>query len=140
MTQPQSQNQAKFFLMLKSTLPSYSSLVDEIAETLDLSIDSAYRRIRGEKLLDFQELEILCKRFNVSLDKFFSLSSDSIVFQGQLNKYGEDGLTLWLEDMLDQLNRVNSFSNKHIYFSSKTCLRSIIFIIPNSWALKHSFG
>ncbi|WP_026967028.1 hypothetical protein [Algoriphagus terrigena] len=114
-----SSTQAQFFHSLKSTIPSYSSLVDEIAETLNVSMDSAYRRIRGEKLLDFEELRILCQRFNVSLDKFFSLDSKSILFQGNTNSYQSDSFTEWMEDVLSQLNLVNSFSHKHVYFLVK---------------------
>ncbi|SDA42025.1 hypothetical protein SAMN03080617_00338 [Algoriphagus alkaliphilus] len=111
--------QAQFFQSFKSAIPSYASLVDEVAETLDVSMDSAYRRIRGEKLLDFEELRILCQRFNISLDKFFSLNSDSIMFQGKTNSYKEDSFMEWMEDVLAQLNLVNSFSHKHVYFLVK---------------------
>ena len=53
MTNPTTNLQSRFFQELKSIIPPYSSLVDEIAELLQVSMDSAYRRIRGEKLLDF---------------------------------------------------------------------------------------
>lgn len=111
--------QAQFFQTLKNSIPPYASLVDEVAETLNLSMDSSYRRIRGEKLLDFEELRTLCQRFNVSLDKFFSMNSNSIQFQGKLNTYHEDAFQLWMEDVLAQLNLVNSFSHKHVYFLVK---------------------
>jgi hypothetical protein len=111
--------QAQFFHSLKSSIPSYASLVDEVAETLNVSMDSAYRRIRGEKLLDFDELRVLCQRFNVSLDKFFSMNSNSIMFQGKTNTYQEESLMEWMEDVLSQLNLVNSFSHKHVYFLVK---------------------
>lgn len=111
--------QAQFFHSLKSAIPSYASLVDEVAETLNVSMDSAYRRIRGEKLLDFEELRILCQRFNVSLDKYFSMNSNSIMFQGKTNSYQENSFMEWMEDVLSQLNLVNSFSHKHVYFLVK---------------------
>jgi hypothetical protein len=111
--------QAQFFASLKAAIPSYASLVDEVAETLNVSMDSSYRRIRGEKLLDFEELRILCQRFNVSLDKVFSLNSNSIIFQGKINSYQEDSFMEWMEDVFAQLNLVNSFSHKHVYFLVK---------------------
>ncbi|WP_057938190.1 hypothetical protein [Algoriphagus resistens] len=112
-------SQAAFFQTLKLSLPSYTSLVDEIAEILEISIDSAYRRIRGEKLLDFGELEILCNRFNTSVDTFFNLSSNRVFFQGNQNNYQENGFMKWMEDVYAQLNLVNSFSKKHIYWLVK---------------------
>ncbi|MDR7131964.1 hypothetical protein J2X69_004330 [Algoriphagus sp. 4150] len=112
-------SQAAFFQTLKLSLPIYTSLVDEIAEILQISIDSAYRRIRGEKLLDFSELEILCNRFNTSVDTFFNLHSNSILFQGNQNDYQENSFMKWMEDVYAQLNLVNSFSRKHIYWLVK---------------------
>ncbi|TFV97596.1 hypothetical protein E4S40_02800 [Algoriphagus kandeliae] len=111
--------QVLFFQNIKSTIPSYSSLVDEVAETLDISMDSAYRRIRGEKLLDFQEIFLLTKKFNVSIDKFFSINSSSIVFQGNQNMFGPDNFQKWMLDVLAQLEMVSSFRDKHIYFLLK---------------------
>ena len=51
--------QQKFFLEIKNQLPSHLSLVDEIADLLNISPDSAYRRIRGEKPIDFEEIKKL---------------------------------------------------------------------------------
>jgi hypothetical protein len=34
-----------------------------------LSIDSAYRRIRGEKLFNIEEVAILCKTFKIKFDE-----------------------------------------------------------------------
>lgn len=111
--------QVQFFNSIKSVIPSYASLVDEVAETLNLSSDSAYRRIRGDKLLDFEEIRILCLRFNISLDQFFGLGSDFILFQGKTNTLQEDSFMEWMKDVLAQLNLVNSFSHKHVYFLVK---------------------
>ena len=57
--------QAQFFKRLKPTIPAFSSLAAEVAATLKVSMDSAYRRIRGEKLLDFNEISLLCQEFKV---------------------------------------------------------------------------
>ncbi len=115
----QTYSQVAFFQQLKNAIPSYTSLVDEIASVLQIGMDSAYRRIRGEKLLDFNEIELLCRRFNFSLDRFFSHRSNAILFQGNLNTYQDNSFMLWMEDVLAQLNHVNSFSKKHIYWLVK---------------------
>lgn len=43
--------QTAFLKQIKNQLPPHLSLVDAIAEQLNISNDSAYRRIRGEKHL-----------------------------------------------------------------------------------------
>jgi hypothetical protein len=60
--------QQSFFRHLKSILPGHLSLVDEVAELLNISNDSAYRRIRGEKPISLEEIQKLCIRYHISLD------------------------------------------------------------------------
>ena len=49
-------------------LPSNQVLVDEISDVLKTGKDSAYRRIRCDKLLSIKETYILCKHFQISFD------------------------------------------------------------------------
>ena len=51
--------QLRFFQHIKSALPPNISFVDEIAGLLDISNDSAYRRIRADKPISFEELQKL---------------------------------------------------------------------------------
>jgi hypothetical protein len=65
-----------FFRHIKASLAGHLSLVDEVADLLNISNDSAYRRIRGEKLLSFEEIQILCTHYKISLDQLFHLNKD----------------------------------------------------------------
>ncbi len=51
-------NQADIQLQLsnriRDQMPGHVSLVDEVTDIFEISIDSAYRRIRGEKPISFQ--------------------------------------------------------------------------------------
>jgi transcriptional regulator with XRE-family HTH domain len=53
---------------IKMSLPEHISFVDELADLLNVSNDSAYRRIRGETPLSLDELVMLSQRFKVSVD------------------------------------------------------------------------
>jgi hypothetical protein len=108
--------QAHFFQKLKPGIPHYSSLVAEVATALQVSVDSAYRRIRGEKLLNFDEISLLCQFFNVSLDEFLCLNTTSILFQSSPKRMEEDALMHWLEDLYGQLHFINSHPRRHLYF------------------------
>ena len=55
------------------------SLVDEVADLLKISTDSAYRRIRGEKELSFNEIEKLCTYFHCPIDALFNQKVDDVV-------------------------------------------------------------
>lgn len=75
--------QNTFFQQIKDRLPSHLALVDEIAESLEISNDSAYRRIRGETSLDFEEIAILAAKHGISLDGLTSSNSDTVAFRYQ---------------------------------------------------------
>ncbi|MBL4752099.1 MAG: hypothetical protein JKY52_00670 [Flavobacteriales bacterium] len=81
MEEPTIQN--VFFQQIKDRLPSHLALVDEIADTLDISNDSAYRRIRGETSLGFEEIAALAAKHGISLDGLAGSNSDTVAFRYQ---------------------------------------------------------
>ena len=72
--------QRELFNHIRNSMPNHLSMVDAIAEILNISYDSVYRRIRGEKPISLDELKILCARFNLSLDQVLQLNTESVVF------------------------------------------------------------
>lgn len=64
---------------IKSALPAHMSLVDELADLLKVSNDSAYRRMRGETQVSIEELAAICKHFKISFDAFINSGDDSYV-------------------------------------------------------------
>ncbi len=108
-----------FFQHVKSNLASHISLVDEIADLLHISNDSAYRRIRGEKPLSFEELKKLCAHYRISLDQLFHLNNNSFLFNGPLISKDNFGIEMYLQHLLDQLNFFNSFERRELYYISK---------------------
>ena len=67
--------QMQLFHKIRDQLPDHVSLVDDIAELLEISNDSAYRRIRGEKQLSLQEVKKLCQHYRFSIDDLAGNSS-----------------------------------------------------------------
>jgi len=122
--------QQRFFQHLKGKLPGHISFVDEIAEFLGISNDSAYRRIRGEKPIGFDELQKLCRHYKVSLDSFLHLESNSFIFDSQLKTNNETSFEEWIENILVQLQYFNSFQNRHMYFLLKDIPPFVHFLVP----------
>jgi len=117
MNQPGAQQ--VFFQHIKTSLASHLSLVDEVADLLNISNDSAYRRIRGEKPLSFDEIKTLCAHYKVSLDQLFHLNSDSFLFSGPLSNKDNFGIEMYLEYLLKQANYFNSFEHREFYHLGK---------------------
>ena len=111
--------QQVFFQHVKSNLAAHLSLVDEVADLLNISNDSAYRRIRGEKPLSFEELKSLCSHYRISLDQLFQLNNDSFLFSGPLANNNNFGIESYLQHLLNQVNYFNSFEHRELYFNGK---------------------
>jgi hypothetical protein len=131
--------QQLFFQHVKAKLPGHLSLVDEVAEFLNISNDSAYRRIRGEKPISFEELQKLCTHYEISLDSFLHLQSDSFIFKGKLKSDSENSFEDWLENVLAQLQFFNSYQRKHVYFLMKDIPPYVHFLIPELARFKYFF-
>src|ERR1041384_3304666 len=111
--------QTLLFQHVKGLLPSHLSLVDEIAGLLDISNDSAYRRIRGEKAIGLEEIQKLCSHFKISMDQLLHLQSDAFIFTGNLNDGSENRFKDYLDNVYRQFQWVNNFEKKQIYFLLK---------------------
>lgn len=111
--------QVLLFQHLKSILPQHLSMADEVADLLEISPDSAYRRIRGEKPITLEELEKVCVRYNISMDQFLHLKSNSFLFSGILREEKERSFDDWLDHLLKQLSFMNTLTNKRLYWLLK---------------------
>lgn len=60
--------QTQFIQKLKESIPANHSLVEEMADLLQISTDSAYRRIRGETSLSIDEVTRLCSHYRIPFD------------------------------------------------------------------------
>jgi hypothetical protein len=131
--------QQLFFQHIKERLDGHLSLVNEIADLLNISNDSAYRRIRGEKAVSIDELRILCSHFRISLDQLFHLQSNNILFWGKFINNADFNFDLYLKDMLQLLLYFNSFVQKELMFISKDIPPYHLFNFPELAAFKSFF-
>jgi|SRR6185503_8866390 len=113
------QTQQLFFTHLKSKLPPHISFVDEIAEDLKISNDSAYRRIRGEKPITLEEMFLLCRKYRVSADRFFHLESNAVIFSVDKVDHLSFGFNKYLEFVLSNLKLFKLLENPTIIFYLK---------------------
>ena len=104
--------QTSFLNMVKESLPKNLSLADELAEVLNVSKDSAYRRLRGETTLSLSEIQKLCSHFGVSIDTLLSANNDSITFQYRSIDGVEFTFEDWLHSVLGNLKMINQFEVK----------------------------
>lgn len=108
--------QVLFLLQIKALLPTQLSFTDEIASVLNISRDSAYRRIRGEKPISFEDIRKLSTTYKISVDRFLQLQTNGFMFTGNLGYTPDDFVVQYLNNMKQQFEFMLSFYHKHIYF------------------------
>ena len=114
------QTQQLFFNHIKSKLPLHLSFVDEVAELLNISNDSAYRRIRGEKPIGLDEVQILCNKYKVSLDQLLQIQSDTVIFSGNKVDNVSYSFKQYLQEVIgDNLQLFKILKNPHVYYFNK---------------------
>ncbi len=105
---------------LKDALPANMSLVDELADLLQVSNDSAYRRMRGETALSIEEIAAICKRFKISFDAFINGSDNGMVtfsykqLSNDINSYKH-----YLQNISNDLLKIGNFPDKQIIYAAE---------------------
>ena len=102
--------------MIRDQMPDHVSLVDEIAELLDISNDSAYRRIRAEKALSLQEVQKLAEAYQISLDDLLGNPPNSVTFRTNFLDEESYSFVEWLRSVLAFTQEASQAENVEAIF------------------------
>ena len=131
--------QQQFFAHLRQSLPAHLSMVDELGELLDISPDSVYRRLRGEKPVTLTELKKICDHYHLSMDQLLQLNHDTVLFNAPgLNSTSTDFLD-YLKGGLGQLKYFNSFKKCEMSYLCKDSPLWDFYLFPEMAAFKTFF-
>ncbi len=108
--------QNHFINRFKEVLPSGVGLAEEMADLLDVSTDSAYRRIRGETELTIEEVYKISKKYALSIDDVFSNQNDTVTFSYTKLTDSEHNFEAYLNRLLTHLKTLKKFDNRKIYY------------------------
>ncbi|MCF6365052.1 MAG: helix-turn-helix domain-containing protein [Bacteroidales bacterium] len=101
---------------IKELIPSANSFADELADVLDISTDSIYRRIRGETLLSINEIYKLCTHYNISFD-LFTHQTKNIAFNYEpMGNF--TGFRTYLTSILNDMLQIERSENKQIIYAA----------------------
>lgn len=131
--------QERLFQLIKNSLPPNISFVHDLSELLQISYDSAYRRIRGEKEISIEELHLVCLHYKISADSLFNLRSNHVVFDSLA--IGEDGLDIekWLQSLLAAIKIIHAAKEREIIYAAKDIPVFYYFEFPEIAAFKTYF-
>lgn len=131
--------QKQFFEQIKAGLPAQLSLVDEVATRLEISNDSAYRRIRGEKPLTITELQHLSQAFQISLDALFNVSSENVIFHYQALDQSGISFENYLQSIYDDFEQLLTFRDKQVIYAANDISLFHTLQVPEIAAFKFFF-
>ena len=98
--------QSTFLEQIRAKLPPNLSFVDELAELLSISRDSAYRRMRGETVLSLDEIRLLTNKYGISLDEFLNPSKERVSFQLKTRDAVDFSFEKWFNSVLESLELI----------------------------------
>ncbi len=111
-----SEIQEHFITRFRQVLPPGIGMAEEMADLLEVSIDSAYRRIRGETELTLDEIYRISKHYAISIDEVFSNLSDTVTFAYTKLTDSSANFEEYLGRITNHLKTINQFPNKKIYY------------------------
>ena len=131
--------QLQLFQRVKIALGPHASMVDDVAKILAVSIDSAYRRIRGEKPLILEEVHKLCTHYGLSLDTLLNQPSAGFLFKGKFFEPENFRFDEYLKSYAYQMKFISSFDNRKLFILCKDIPVHHHFHFREIAAFKHYF-
>lgn len=111
--------QEKFNEILLNTAPTNLSLAQEVSDILDISIDSAYRRLRNQTEYSIGEAMSIALHFDIPLEALNEVLGNVATFKVNHLDNSMDSYSSYLQNMLNSLLDVQSSSEAHIYFAAE---------------------
>ena len=114
--------QVSFLNLIKKRIPANVSLADELSDILNISRDSAYRRLRGDTILSLDEVQKLSNHYGdygVSLDTLLNTQNDSITFQYRSINNTSFTFLDYLESILSNMRTLRQFDERMITYLAK---------------------
>jgi len=111
--------QEVFIKHLKQVVPANVSLVDDIADLLKISNDSAYRRLRNETELSLDETYKICKHYRISIDSVFSNKGDSVTCNYIKLTDSAHNFESYLTSLLTQLQRLSKSEDAKVIYAAE---------------------
>jgi len=131
--------QKRFFKELKSKLPANLSLANVVADELNISIDSAYRRIRGESDLSLKEFDILTSKYEISTDAVLTKPQSSISFNYRAIQPENFDFQSYFDSLTEEIKSLNQLGLKEIVYVALDLPIFYYFFFPKLAAFKLYF-
>jgi hypothetical protein len=131
------QLQHNLFQIIKSKLNTDNNLAKAIAESLNVSLDAAYKKIKGERLIDLAELQVLLSIYKIPIAELDKVNNYGKVWFN-FNPIGSNDFTYknYLQQMVNNLSMLIANNVKYIIYSAKEIPMFYNFMFPELGCFK----
>ena len=115
------ENQTILFDLIKKALPANHAMVDVLSDLLEISADATYRRLRGDKQINFEEAVLLCKHFHISMDALADIASDKNYircYYMPLDLTVMDDYLIFIRNMSNNIESFRLVSEREIFMTT----------------------
>lgn len=114
---PQEHSTQQLFLQrFREALPPGTGTAEELADVLNVSIDSAYRRMRCETELTIEEIYRITRKYPISMDEVFGNQGGTVTFGYTKLTDSAGNFEAYLTRLYKHLCAMNKFDNRHIHY------------------------
>lgn len=94
------------------------SLATELSDLLGVTTDAAYRRMRGDTSLTFDEIQKICRHFNVSFDSIINYGGKLVPFQFNAMFGANFSMMDYLKTIDAELKALGSLEGNHLVMTA----------------------
>lgn len=113
------QLQLEFIDKIRKLVVNDILLAEKIAELLDLSLDSSYRRLRCKTFFNIEEIAKICSHFKISFGDYIYFDDNKVVFDYLRLENQSTKFYSWLHSINTDLKRICDAKNKQIIFAAE---------------------
>ncbi len=105
--------------ILQNQVPNNISLAKELSEILNVSLDSAYRRLRNQTDYTLNETMAIALHFELPLETLNSGISNVVTFKINMMNDNQETYHQYLINMLENMKKLHAFESAHIFFAAE---------------------
>lgn len=130
--------QQLFLESIKESLPAYQNFAQSIADALDISINEAYKKIRGDSAVNLHQIVKLADTFSVPFI-YKPVQLPTVTFDYMNIDKETPNMLAYLTDLLENLKHIHQRSQKHITITTDDIPVFHFFKYPELTAFKLFF-
>lgn len=111
--------QEKLIGIIRSQVPEHLSLPIELSQILDISADSAYRRLRCETAFTLDETVKVCQHFEVPLEALNEMVSHIVSFRYNPLGANREEFLAYIRNFLTHIAQIAKFEDRYIFYAAE---------------------